>query len=369
MFIKNKDYYEGLDGIRAFAVISVMLFHFYPQSILTIGWAGVDLFFVLSGFLITNILIKNKEKDNYFKSFYMRRVIRIFPIYYLVVIPMLLINIALLHVKDWTNIGSYLIYFQNFAAVKSDYLFGLAHTWSLAIEEQFYLFFPFIIRLFSIKVSFRITILLILLAIAIRFFSAMQFPETIYLQSTLIFTRMDSLLLGALLPLFVNLYNITKKRMNFILNIIMIISGLFIVLSISNYSITSIKENSLSTLFADYGNPNLHTIYGHLKFTFLAVFFLAIIGKIAYATSSFANKLIHWLNYRPLAYIGKISYGIYLYHWVIQELFTIVLQKANLTLPALLLVGVKIALSILIAALSWKFIEKPVLKMKNKFSY
>ncbi|OJV53738.1 MAG: hypothetical protein BGO31_02455 [Bacteroidetes bacterium 43-16] len=367
--VTNKDYYQGLDGIRAFAVISVMLFHFYPQGILTIGWAGVDLFFVLSGFLITNILIKNKDKENYFSSFYMRRVIRIFPIYYLVVIPMLLLNIVLIHIRDWGNIGSYIVYLQNFAALRSEYLFGLAHTWSLAIEEQFYLFFPLIIRVFSIKNSFRITILLIILAIAIRFYSAIAFPGTPYLQSTLIFTRMDSLLLGGLLPLFIKLYNISFKRLNLVFNVLLLLSGLLIVLSIANYNITTLKTDSVSEMFAAYGNPNLNTGYGHLKYTILAVFFMALIGKIAYTTSPLATKFVKFLSNKPLAYIGKISYGIYLYHWVIQEFFTLGLQKVNLEIPAFLLVCIKITLSIVIAALSWNLIEKPILKLKDRYKY
>lgn len=369
ILIKNKDYYEGLDGIRAFAVIFVMLFHFYPQGVLTLGWTGVDLFFVLSGFLITNILIKNKDKDNYFKSFYMRRVIRIFPVYYLVVIPMLLINVILLHNRDWMNLGSYLIYFQNFTAVKSDYLFGLAHTWSLAIEEQFYLFFPFIIRIFSLKNSLRISVLLIIAAVILRSFFAWYYPQVTYFQSTLIFTRMDSLIIGAVLPLCISLFEVTLKILNKILNIAIFISGILIVISLLNYDLSNLSDLHLSRIFFNYGNYNLSTPYGHFKYTILAVFFAAIIGKLAYNTSSFANKFIALLSFKPLAYIGKISYGIYLYHWVIQEFFTLGLQKLNLQIPVLLLVGIKIGLSILIAAISWKLLEKPILKMKHKFNY
>src|SRR5688572_13459000 len=142
--VSNSDYYEGLNGIRAIAVISVMLFHFYPSGIFLFGWMGVDLFFVLSGFLITNILLKNKYSNNYFKNFYIRRAIRIFPIYYIVVIPLLVLNIVFKS-NDYWGVSSYLFYFQNFTAISRDYLHGLQHTWTLAIEEQFYLFFPFIV--------------------------------------------------------------------------------------------------------------------------------------------------------------------------------------------------------------------------------
>lgn len=364
----NKDYYEGLDGIRAIAVISVMLFHFYPQGVLRIGWAGVDLFFVLSGFLITNILIKYKNRENYFKSFYMRRVVRIFPIYYLVIIPLVLLNyFALQNRAIWEQI-SYFFYLQNFAALGSEFLFGLEHTWSLAIEEQFYLFFPFVIRFLPLKKSFYLVIGLILSAILLRTFFAINNPEVFYWQSVLFFTRMDSLLLGALLPLAVTNFSISKRLMSRILNVSLLIGFVFIFLSIINYSFTNLQEQGfIELLKQSYGKESLSTPYGHLRFTFFAIFFAAWVGKVAYFTDPI--RKMSFLRWRPLEFIGRISYGIYLYHWIIQRFITVYLEKTNWEINAFVLICIKITLTIFIAYISWILIEKPILKLKDRYKY
>lgn len=366
--LANRDYYNGLDGVRAIAVILVMLFHFYPQGILQIGWVGVDLFFVLSGFLITNILIKYKDREHYFKSFYMRRVIRIFPIYYIVVIPLLLLNYFALHNKAIGEQLSYLFYLQNFAALGSEFLFGLEHTWSLAIEEQFYLFFPFVIRFLPLKKSFYFVIGLILMAILLRTFFAIKEPEIFYWQSVLFFTRMDSLLLGALLPLAVSNFSIKKNTMSTILNVVLIFSAILIFFSIINYSFANLQEYGFAQLLSQsFGKESLSTPYGHLRFTFFALFFAACVGKVAYFSGDKHKYL--FLRWKPLEFIGRISYGIYLYHWIIQRFTTLYLEKTGWQINAFVLVLAKIVLTIVIAYFSWIWIEKPILKLKDRYKY
>ena len=126
-------YFKGIDGLRGLAAISVIIFHVMPILIFKLGWIGVDLFFVISGFLITNILINNKYSKNYFLNFYARRALRIFPLYFLIVIPI----VTWIVISDGIdlNIISYIFYFQNFTGIIYGYVPWLNHTWSLAIEE------------------------------------------------------------------------------------------------------------------------------------------------------------------------------------------------------------------------------------------
>ncbi len=147
-------YYKNLDGIRAIAALMVMFFHFFASikintptlSVLLklsiFGQTGVTLFFVLSGFLITRILISTKHNTDYFKNFYLRRTLRIFPLYYLFLliyyyIYPLIFNTGFTPIKDQLYFYAYI---QNFAETFHWTANGPNHFWSLAVEEHFYLF-------------------------------------------------------------------------------------------------------------------------------------------------------------------------------------------------------------------------------------
>ena len=210
-----------LDGLRGLAILLVMLFHMTLLTSTTLldriwinfaeyGWVGVDLFFVLSGFLITGLLLDAKGGAGYFRNFYARRILRIFPLYYFVVILSLVI---LPHIHNAKS--------EKFGAIKGDewwywvylsnYIIGYRHafrhgildiSWSLAIEEQFYLLWPAVVLLFSRKTLLKLCAALIAVAIVTR--SVMDFygfsPITI-----LTFTpcRMDALLMGAVVALLI----------------------------------------------------------------------------------------------------------------------------------------------------------------------
>src|SRR5688572_28211876 len=144
----NRPYYPALDGLRGVAILLVVLYHnfgFIKQSYF--GWLGVDLFFVLSGFLITDILLRTRSQPGFLRDFYMRRVLRIFPLYYVSLIIFLFILAPLTSAKvEW---GYYLgnqvyfwTYLQNWLFIFKDpgNAHILNHFWSLAVEEQFYIF-------------------------------------------------------------------------------------------------------------------------------------------------------------------------------------------------------------------------------------
>ena len=203
-----------LDGIRGVAVLLVLLFHYgtelnrgsVPQRVASVfcgfGWTGVDLFFVLSGFLITGILLDSKGASNYFSSFYMRRVLRIFPLYYATLLIVFVLMPGLFHNQEPTlpprhDRFLYLVYLQNWVVLlRQTGQRIMAQYWSLAVEEQFYLIWPVVVAICTRKRLVQIAIGGSVVAVLLRlgFLAAGTDPEALYRNT---FTRMDSLLIGA----------------------------------------------------------------------------------------------------------------------------------------------------------------------------
>jgi peptidoglycan/LPS O-acetylase OafA/YrhL len=189
-----------LDGLRGLAILLVMLAHFgrilswhtFPQkifhSLFAFGGTGVDLFFVLSGFLITGILLDSRNADNYFSAFYMRRVLRILPLYYFSVAFVLIFFRGSERQAFW-----YLIYAQNW---RLSIIPQLGHFWSLAVEEQFYLLWPLVVWRFDSRAIFRIAIAGSVLSVVLRLMLiGFRIDPVLIYHNT--FTRMDALLIGA----------------------------------------------------------------------------------------------------------------------------------------------------------------------------
>src|SRR5688572_17459077 len=169
----NDPFIKPFEGLRGIAILLVLIYHLFPYiPIAGIGWTGVDLFFVLSGFLITRILLETKNKPKYFQRFYTKRALRIFPLYYLFIIVCVIINhlIPLNGLKLLPeNILYVLTYTLNFQFYDINGLvpgFAMNHFWSLAIEEHFYLIWPLMVWLMNKR-------LLLPLSFALFFFSSL----------------------------------------------------------------------------------------------------------------------------------------------------------------------------------------------------
>src|ERR1035438_606001 len=208
-----------LDGIRGIASLMVFFFHVphlaaTPGSLLSrwqllssVGWSGVDLFFVLSGFLITGILLDNCNSERYFGTFYRRRIHRIFPLYYLLLAIYAVCLAARVHLFDLFSsappVWWYFAGLQNFAMAAAGTYGGvwLAGTWSLAIEEQFYLLLPaavYYIR--SPKTLARIALALIVVAPLLRLLVEAVWPQNAFMETYLLLpTRIDTISVGVLL--------------------------------------------------------------------------------------------------------------------------------------------------------------------------
>lgn len=350
-----------MDGIRGIAIILVLLYHnFNFIEYFNYGWIGVDLFFVLSGFLITTILLTTLNSGNYFKNFYARRVLRIFPLYYLSLILFLIVFPAIKNfpldmsfyqenqIWFWTYLQNWTLIFnaeQNANA--------LNHYWSLAIEEQYYLVWPLIIILLKKpKRILTVSIFLLILVIITRLFIWNHREDFPGYERLFLFTRLDGILIGSILALlhFINPKLIRKY-----------FTSIIVFLTIANY---------LFYLFKKDQGPDFPSwaIAGFTTFSF--VFALGI-----YEAVMNENRIINYILTNPfLKFLGKYSYGIYIFHWPVFLLFNPYTSKftAEIFTKGSLLQMISSGLmttiaGILVSILSYHAFEKHFLKLKKYF--
>src|SRR5262245_44918575 len=217
-----KGFIRELDGLRGIAILMVMVHRFWPRTgvgvaadVAGAGWIGVDLFFVISGFLIAGILLGTKGDPGYFRNFYARRALRILPLYYLFVIG---VFVAFAHNAEFlARAGSPFWYLVHLGNVPEGLLglntpYWIAPVWSLAIEEQFYLTFPLLVWLLDRR---RMTILLvgmIALAPIIRLVTMLALPGSERVQYLFTLCRIDTIAVGCLLALIVRTIDVERWR-------------------------------------------------------------------------------------------------------------------------------------------------------------
>lgn len=365
-------YFKQLNGIRFIAVFLVLLDHWLvPILPIPVGHLGVVLFFVLSGFLITRILFENADEIQNSKSsawpklirFIFRRSLRIFPIYFILLIFGFIFNIS-----NFIDLWPWLVtYTPNiYIMIKGQWLGTWDHLWSLAVEEQYYLLFPYFI-LFLNKNKY---VYLFLAMISIGFLSRLTFFTLFsheFIEKNWMFSYVNPLSaidcfgLGGLLA-YIYHYEfdlfliISKKKYLFFISFIGVFFSL-ILSSFSNYTYDniwfSVFERTISAIFAMF------------------FIMLALLERESYFWKFLENKIIFFL--------GSISYGIYLYHNFVYNYFHLngntiwgylinnfsYLNGIN-TNSRLFTFFVNVLILISIASLSWFLIEKPLSKLKNK---
>ena len=361
----------GLDGLRAIAFLLVFAFH---TDYLQFGWVGVSLFFVLSGFLITGILLDMKKTlatRDYFFKFYGRRFLRIFPLYYFYLILMTALAIWLISISyrplymqiflDQVWYAIFYVYDFFFGTINFEYSFFLDHFWSLSVEEQFYIFWPLLILLvpekslkklflgfIAIGLIFRIVFLFIYSAGVFRFLGATA-PLAIF---PLPFSHMDAFAFGA----YISRFAIPKAKEQFL--------PLLVALPIIGFGSQYIATGEMGTI-SSLGYPLLlpnayQFIWGY---TLLNYFFDITIYSVVKH-----GLLNRFLESPPLRYLGKISYGLYVYHFPIIW-FAIRVRDFGVVDPYAkpVIALISFIVTLLVASLSYKYLEKPLLNLKDRF--
>ena len=364
----SKKYFENLDASRFFAFIIVFLAHTFITSSPEIkssnifqfvyGWGkigmlGLEYFFVLSSFLISWIILEEKEKTNSFniKNFLIRRTLRVWPLYFLIVLIGVLLsyiakanNVELSPIPPFEYFGLFII---NFYIIENgtNFLFFLAFLWSISIEEQFYLFWSFVMKFLKISLLW-LSILLIIISIVFR---AIYIDESLQLYFNTI-SALGNFGIGGITAylafynksLFRKIINL-KKIHNIIIYTVLVLSIVF---------------------FHQLNEIKIFTIFSRLYFSIL--FALYIIEQ-----SYGQHRVFQPGKSVVLNYLGKISYGLYCFHGVVITILIKLLEQLHFTetywhvfllYPLIILV-----FSILFAHLSFRYFENYFLKLKAKF--
>ncbi len=358
--IRTPNYIPELDGLRAFAILSVLFSHMPlywltrhagPATFFHHGWVGVDLFFVLSGFLITGILLDARTEPHYYRNFYARRALRIWPLYYLVLVFALFVYPALQpHFRPlvmqypWRW---YFLYVQNFA-YGLEGIPLLTVTWSLAVEEQFYIVWPGVVRRMSSR-SFRNLLIGMLVAAPLLRLLMLSTGQGWTTIATSTFTRMDGIVAGALLAWWMRSGDCTPAKLRR-LGWIGIALG-----APASIFLLGWHEASMWTFTA-------------LAFAFTGVLALTLAARAA------APIPCRILSSSPMRYTGKISYGLYLIHPIAfiaaaplgraLHLWPQAATTANDVLTSI----VRVAFLFAIASVSWFVFESRLLKLKSRFT-
>jgi peptidoglycan/LPS O-acetylase OafA/YrhL len=339
--LKNID---QLDSLRAFAAFSVIIFHYLPEYNLgnfAFGWMGVDLFFVISGYLITAILIEQKEKIGnkllIIKNFIIKRALRLFPIYYLFISTFLFLKYSFgLNVWDLGNEIYYYTYTQNILFFKEG-MKGIQanHLWTLAVEEQFYLFWPWLLIYISNKKLIFSLLIIIPLTLFFKTFSGIENLRM------LTFLHFDTLGSGALIALLLK-----EKGEQFFIPLNNL-KTIIIFISIVMLSASRLMQT-----------PNFL-----IKPSLLILSVSLVIG----CYYKFKGFWGYFLNISQVKYLGKISFGLYLYHKPIPYFMKFLASKTTLQLNSSILFILSIVLIVIIAHLSYQVIEIRFMKLKDSF--
>ncbi len=386
---ESSHYVPALDGIRGLAIGLVLFFHFFDRRafydvaptlaldqwvmrLVSLGWAGVDLFFVLSGLLITGILYDAKGEPAYLRNFFARRALRIVPLYATFLVAIILI--APLVFRDdrslqilWGNQAWYWTYSVNWWAAIDPLTdrgaYSNGHLWSLSVEEQFYLIWPAIVLLASRRVLVGVCMFCVVGAFAFRValindvspINALGISNVLSAY-TLMPARMDALAIGGLLALAIR----TPLPLSH--------------LKTSAFAALATGAVALVVLLITRGefyhfDPWIQTV----GYSSTALLFGGLI--LIVLTSPPASLLRRPLTHPVLRFLGRYSYGLYVVHWIIGVLLIKILTRHG-DLPSLFhsqiparlgFLALGCAVSLAVAWVSWHVIESPFLRLKRYF--
>ena len=381
-----------LDGVRGIAILMVVIFHTVTVHMNTLStnsfglllanasgllWCGVDLFFVLSGFLITGILLDSREMPGYFRNFYARRTLRIFPLYYAILVGVIVILPAI-----WSRLPTsvsggkeslekilehqiYLwLYLQNYLqATGRSMLPGFGHFWSLAVEEQFYIVWPLFVFFLPRRYFLRSCIFFVLIVPLARVLLYGNGVDAWAIRQWT-FTRVDSLIAGGLASVIYRTPLLVDRFRPWLLST-MSASGV-VLLTAAGFGHVSAGSGFMCTI-------------GYSVFALLfATWLLQLLSLTASSPIPFSHRI---LNMPALIFLGKYSYGLYVFHWpithgvraLVRKLTSAGVLDSTPMLKEISLAFVEFALvlsfSLALSIVSWHLWEKHWLRLKTFFSY
>jgi len=362
-----------LDGIRGIAILVVLFSHFGSTAtgktvnlgrilgeLFGLGWVGVDLFFVLSGFLITGILLVSKGSTGYFKNFYARRTLRIFPLYFLYVFVFFHVALPvgrLLHYGENIDTSGeiwYWLYLPNWWNGSGHSISYLIHFWSLGIEEQFYFTWPLIVLIANKKALKIICLTLIVISPVLRFIFTYNSLPPLFLYNFTPF-RMEPIALGALVAILV-----TEDEISILVARTMKYLWIPALLGFAAMSLHSGTTSLGAVSISRFG-------YTCVDLTFASfVFFVA--------QSVRQNREVGFLRNPLLRSCGKYSYGMYVLHMPIVIFLAVPLaylfSRIHMDPPiarVVVAIAVGTGLTYGAALISWNVLENPFLRLKKRF--
>jgi peptidoglycan/LPS O-acetylase OafA/YrhL len=351
--IVQGSYFPALDGLRAIAIMLVILYHFganhflRPFHILINGDTGVNLFFVISGFLITTLLLKEKVTHGQIslKRFYLRRALRIIPAAYLFLLVMIALNVIYKFGITGTSFAAAFLFYKNFPYQEEPYL---GHFWTLAAEAQFYLLFPFLLSLNTKWYTALLSAIIIVVpVISILGFYHVHFGNTIMQRATQIIMYSFwkgpfIILIGSLAAvlLFKGIISLKNNKQNYCLGFLLLIAALTISSKAFVFYTPYVSEYLSAILFA---------------------------GVIVLSLST-RNLLSGVLSNPVLVKIGVLSYSLYLWQqpFIGNHVWQPWLQWLSSSSQAVLL-AVKLVIVFIIAFVSYYFVEVRLMKVKSRY--
>jgi peptidoglycan/LPS O-acetylase OafA/YrhL len=340
--VKIDIHLTGLNGIRCIAAFAVVISHTFqylylfnlPQITVHVALAayGVSIFFSLSGFLITYLLLIEQRKGISIKKFYLRRMLRIFPLYYLY------LALSLLFPHDNTYLPFYVFYAANIPYILSVPITVLAHFWSLGVEEQFYSFYPWLVK-FSKRHLFNILVLIAGVLLALKLFFRYAYGDNSIPYLAIHVTRFHCMMFGGMSAI---LYYKKSWVIKYVIYIPVQLLAWFslLLMAFNMFHIASVIDGELASLIG----------------------IVLILGQIT-------KRGVLNLENKIMDYLGKISYGVYVWHPILIFSIAMLLKNVSTVLwikYTMVFISV-IAATIIVSSLSFKYYEGYFLKLKKKY--
>jgi peptidoglycan/LPS O-acetylase OafA/YrhL len=355
-----RGYIRELDGLRGVAILLVMLYHWWPETgplarfagLPTKGWVGVDLFFVISGFLITGILLDTVGERGYYRNFYARRALRILPLYYLFLAGVLLGGGRYADPAFRHGSGSplwHLFYLGNIHTAISGRApyWLLGPLWSLSIEEQYYILFPWIVAALRREQLKLFLWSLVVAAPLFRLLTSLHDPANWLMQYVATPARVDVLAFGCLLALELRSGRLAPRRK---------LAGMALVV-LGAVLIVVIRTVGLDPRAA------FCRVWGY------SVVGLACACLVLWTVWNREQRCTAWLRAVPLCHLGKLCYGLYLLQLPAEAAVLTLSAKLGISWhpDSTLLLIAKFATTLLFAQVSWVLFERNLLRLKRRF--